>query len=132
MRCPNCNWKMSFDTRVFRGSFTCRKCATRLFVSETYTRLLVGVSLVLGLGLPWATRLSGRVIDALGPLEGLTAVAVIGFLFGFVILFLTIRVVPHLIPPSLVRHHNDLITKLNLEGAKEDPGSRTPREENEN
>lgn len=34
MRCPQCNWEMAFDRRVFRTGFLCEQCGAKLLVSE--------------------------------------------------------------------------------------------------
>jgi hypothetical protein len=99
---------------VFRKGFLCEQCAAKLLVSETYTRILVVISIVLGFGLPWVVHLAKLLILVLGPLAGFIAALALGFPLAFAILFLMVRVVPRLISPPLVLRHNDPITMLNL------------------
>ena len=114
MRCPECGLRMAFDKRVFRQGFLCEQCGAKLLVSETYSRMLVVISIVLGFGLPWVVHLAKLLILVLGPLAGFIAVLALGFPLAFVVLSLMVRVVPRLISPPLVLCHNDPITVLNL------------------
>ena len=114
VRCPKCGLRSAFDNRVFRKGFLCEQCAAKLLVSETYTRILVVISIVLGFGLPWVVHLAKLLILVLGPLAGFIAALALGFPLAFAILFLMVRVVPRLISPPLVLRHNDPITMLNL------------------
>lgn len=114
MRCPQCNFRMSFDKEVFGRDFRCEQCGAKLLVSETYTRVLGIISIVLGFGLPWVVHVPKLLISALGPLAGFVAVLALGFPLAFLVLFLMVRVVPRLISPPLVLRHNDSVTTLNL------------------
>ena len=81
--------------------------------------------MVVGLGLPWVIHLHRVLIQALGPLAGFTAVLALSFPLAFAALFLMVRVVPRLVSPPLVLHHNDPITTLNLTTKREEqsPGN---------
>jgi len=116
---------MAFDKEVFGNDFHCKRCGARLLVSETYGRMLMVISIVLGFGLPWVVHLPKLLIPALGPLAGFIAVLALGFPLAFAILFLLVRVLPRLMPPRLVLRHNDAITALNLTAEQgEHSGSR--------
>jgi predicted RNA-binding Zn-ribbon protein involved in translation (DUF1610 family) len=123
MRCPRCNLEIAFAKEVFGNDFHCPRCGARLLVSETYGRMLMVISIVLGFGLPWITQLHKLLIPALGPLAGFIAVLASGFPLAFVVLFFMLRLVPRLISPPLVFRHNDPITALNLTAEQEERGS---------
>jgi hypothetical protein len=125
MTCPQCNLEIGFDKEVFGNDFHCPRCGARLLVSETYGRMLMVLSIVLGFGLPWITQLHKLLIPALGPLAGFIAVLASGFPLAFVVLFFMVRLVPVLVPPTLVLRHDDPITALNLTAGhrEHDPNS---------
>ncbi len=123
MTCPQCNLEMAFAKEVFSNHFHCPRCGTKLFVSETYGRLLMVISIVIGFSLPWVTRLHKLLIPALGPLTGFVAVLALSLPLAFIVLFFVLRVVPRLISPPLVLRRNDPITALNLTGEQGERGS---------
>lgn len=114
MRCPQCNWEMAFDKRVFRTGFLCEQCGAKLLVSEVYSRMLVVISMVIGFGLPWVAHFPKLLMSALGPLAGFIAVLALAFPLAFAVLFLMVRLIPRLFSPPLVLRHHDPITALNL------------------
>jgi len=111
---------MAFDKGVFCDDFHCPRCGAALFVSETYGRMLMVISLVLGFSLLWVLHLERWLIPALGGLAGFTAVLASGFPLAFTILFFTLRLVPRLIPPPLVLRRNGTITSLNLTAQRDE------------
>jgi len=120
MKCPRCSLVFPFDKRLFRGNFACQQCGAQLFVSLTYSRALVTISAIFGFGLPWALGLSMALIRTLGPLAGYLVALALGFPIAIAILFVMVRALSHLIPPSLVLYHNDPITRLNLTSERGD------------
>ena len=125
MRCPQCNLEMPFVKEVFSNHFHCPRCGAKLFVSETYGRLLMVISIVVGFSLPWVARLHKLLIPALGPLTGFIAVLALSLPLAFVVLFFVLRVVPRLISPPLVLRRNDPVTALNLTAEQEERDSRS-------
>jgi hypothetical protein len=123
VRCPKCGFRMTFDRQVFHTGFLCEQCGAKLLISETYSRMLVVISIVLGFGLLWVAHLLKLLISALGPLAGFVTALALGFPPAFAVLFLMVRVVPRLISPPLVLRHNDPITVLNLTVEQEEQGS---------
>jgi len=119
MRCPKCNLLIGFDREAFRRDFTCKQCGVKLVVSQTYSRMLVLLSLVFGFGLPWVAQFQKFLIPALGPLVGFIAILAMGFPLAFAILFLLVRTLPHLVPPSLVPSNNEGTIRLNLNEEQE-------------
>jgi len=93
-------------------------------VSETYGRMLVIASGVIGYGLPWMTRLPGLLISLLGPLTGFAATLALGVLLACHLLFLMVRAVPRLFAPPLVHWRSGVVTVLNLTAVQEEHGPR--------
>lgn len=114
MICPQCKVRIVFDNHVWNGDFVCQQCGASLLVSETYSRVLILTSSVLGFGLPWVAHLPKILIASLGDLVGFVAVLALGFPIAFTVLFLMVRVVPQLISPPLVLRHEGALTVLNL------------------
>jgi hypothetical protein len=120
MRCPKCNSRMAFDRRVFRRGFLCRQCGSELAVSETYSRVLVAISIVLGFGLPWFPLIQGYSSAFLRSCVGLVALLGLEVLLALATLFLLVRVAPFLVSPPLVLRRETPISVLGL-------GSSPPR-----
>lgn len=122
MTCPQCNLEMAFAKEVFSNRFHCPRCGADLFVSETYGRLLMVISILIGFSLPWVAGLHKLLIPALGPLTGFIALLAFSLPLTFIVLFIVLRFVPRLISPPLALRHNNPITALGLTAEQEERG----------
>jgi hypothetical protein len=49
MQCPSCHCHVAFDKSIFRGA-RCKECNSTMWVSQTYSRVLMLLSFLLALG----------------------------------------------------------------------------------
>jgi uncharacterized paraquat-inducible protein A len=116
VRCPQCGRIMPLSKLIFREDFRCIRCQVPLYVSVTYSRVLVALSGLSGLVLLWVLG-----IRELGL-----------FLFcsplclplGVLVMTLMVRVAPFVVPPRLyLGKPPSAITKLDLSAGGRDDKS---------
>ncbi len=71
MRCPSCHCHVAFDKGLFRG-MRCKECSSTLWVSQTYIRVLMLLSLLAAQGLLWVVDVRKLFYPTLGVPFGLS------------------------------------------------------------
>src|SRR5271166_6589570 len=120
LRCPNCRQSFAFDKSIFR-SYRCRNCDAKLLVSQTYSRMLVLISLVISLTAMWLLNVRKLFYPSLGVPFGFLASLWLGLPVAFLILTVLVRTVPLVIPPKVVLRHWGAVTTLDLQSNENDP-----------
>lgn len=113
MRCPNCHCQVAFEKNLFRGT-RCKRCASTLFVSTTYSRALGLLSLLAAEALLWIVNIRKLFYPSLGVPFGFLASLCLGFPVAFFILTVLVRTAPRLIAPTLVLRDWGTVTTLGL------------------
>jgi len=106
MTCPHCGFKIAFDSRAYRRGFLCERCGSELIVSETYSRVLIIVSIVLGFGMLWTPIFQSHWVAPLRSCIGLVGLLALGLPAALAMLFLLVRLAPSLVPPPLILRHD--------------------------
>lgn len=110
--CPACRDSIPVSTAIFREGFRCPRCGVVLHVSPTYGRTLVLLSALIGFVLVW-------LIGA----RDLVRLSLFGLPTAFLVMTVLVRVVPHLVPPSLLLRGPEHSTTLGLtDNSDEDSG----------
>jgi len=120
--CPNCHSSIVFDKGLFRGTH-CKGCNSILFVSQTYSRALVLLSIVAAEALLWMMNIRRLFYPTLGVPFGLLVSLALGFPLAFANLTVMVRTVPRVVAPTLVLRRGT----FNTLGLAEPSGSRTIR-----
>ena len=113
MWCPNCHCQVTFEKSLFRGT-RCTQCASTLFVSATYIRALMLLSLLAAEALLWIANIRKLFYPTLGVPFGFLASVWLGFPVAFFILTVLVRTAPRLIAPTLVLRNWGTVTTLGL------------------
>ena len=121
--CPRCAGRIEVNRESFGHHFRCPQFAGTVMVAESYSRVLVLISIAVGFCLSWLTPLRTLAMSA-GPLAGLVGLLALSFLLSFVVLFALVRVAPRYVSPTLVTAQKGVITVLGLSPAelKKDQG----------
>jgi len=118
LSCPNCRGVVPFQKQLFRG-MPCKHCHSTLLVSETYSRALVVLALLLAEALLWVGNVRTLFYPALGIPFGALASFWLGFPVAFLLLTVMVRTIPRWFPPTLVLRHWGTVTTLGLSGDQE-------------
>jgi len=113
MQCPSCQSQVTFRKELFRGAH-CKACGSMLFVSATYSRVLVAFAIIAAEGLLWVGSIRKLFYPALGVEFGFFASLFIGFPVAFLILTAIVRTIPRLIQPRLVSRQTGAVTTLGI------------------
>jgi DNA-directed RNA polymerase subunit RPC12/RpoP len=113
MLCPNCKSEVAFDKHLFRG-MACEQCGSTLFVSVTYTRMLVVIALLSTEASLWVGQARKLFYPALGVPFGFLASVCLGFPIAFLVLTVMVRTIPYRLPPVLVLRNPTTVTTLGL------------------
>lgn len=111
VKCPACRNPVAVSRSMWRSDYRCPHCGVSLQIANWYARLVVLISLAIGLALTWQFG---------GPRECIFGVIPwVVLLFwppvAFLILTVLIRVMPYVICPALaVRSADHGVTSLNL------------------
>jgi hypothetical protein len=118
MPCPNCRGVVPFQKQLFRG-MPCKHCNSTLLVSETYSRALVVLALLLAQALLWVSNVRTLLYPTLGIPFGALASFCLGFPVAFLLLTVAVRAIPRWFPPTLVLRHWGTVMTLGLSGDQE-------------
>jgi len=113
MRCPSCQHPIVSDS-IFRRSMHCPACNAKLMVSETYSRILVLISLFIAWGLLWVLNVRSFFYALLCVPLGFSASLWLGFPMAFLVLWVLVRTLPRVVIPKIVLRHSGTITTLDL------------------
>lgn len=113
MCCPNCNCQVAFEKGLFRGK-RCKECGGMMLVSETYTRVLMLISLLAAEALLWIVRIRYLFYPTLGVPFGFLASVSLGYPLAFLILTVLVRTAPRVVAPKLVPRDWDSFITLGL------------------
>jgi len=91
-----------------------------LLVSQTYSRVLVILSLLIAWALLWLLNVRSLLYPSLGVPFGFLASLCLGYPLAFLILTVLVRTVPRLVSPKIVLRHWGAITTLNLHTDRDD------------
>jgi hypothetical protein len=109
LRCPQCFGPIRVSTKSLRRRNRCARCSSELLISDIYARVLSVVSLVLGVCLLWVIHVRDLSIF-------FWAVPM-----WFAVLWVMVRIAPHMIPPRLELRDSGPFTTLDLQDeSKED------------
>lgn len=100
--CPNCGAGMPISKLFFREDFHCSRCQTPLYVSVSYSRVLVLLSQLISFALLWAVGI------------GYFWLLLLVLPLGFFILSVVVRVAPFIAHPRLHVGKPSVFTKLDL------------------
>lgn len=118
MRCPNCRGVVPFQKGLFRG-MPCEHCNSTLLVSQTYSRVLVLLALLLAEELLWLANVRTLFYPTLGIPFGVLASFWLGFPVAFLLLTVMVRTIPRWFQPTLVLRHWTTVTTLGLSNEQE-------------
>ncbi|PYV67577.1 MAG: hypothetical protein DMG96_38895 [Acidobacteria bacterium] len=113
MSCPNCREVVPFQKELFRG-MPCKHCNSTLLVSQTYSRALVLLALLLAEALLWVGNIRTLFYPTLGLPFGVLASFWLGFPVAFFLLTVIVRTIQRWFPPTLVLRHWSTVTTLGL------------------
>ncbi len=113
MSCPNCREVVPFQKELFRG-MPCKHCNSTLLVSQTYSRALVLLALLLAEALLWVGNIRTLFYPTLGLPFGVLASFWLGFPVAFFLLTVIVRTIQRWFPPTLVLRHWSTVTTLSL------------------
>jgi len=113
MSCPNCREVVAFQKELFRG-MPCKHCNSTLLVSQTYSRALVLLALLLAEALLWVGNIRTLFYPTLGLPFGVLASFWLGFPVAFFLLTVIVRTILRWFPPTLVLRHWSTVTTLGL------------------
>ena|SRR5215469_6515163 len=110
LRCPQCFGPIPVSTKSLRRRNKCAGCGSELRVSDIYAQVLSVVSLVLGMCLLWAIRIRDL------------SIFFWAIPMWFAILFVMVRIAPHLIPPRLELRDSGPFTTIDLQPDRKKTG----------
>ncbi len=101
--CPRCRGPIPMSKGIFASDFRCERCGARLFVSGPYVRIIGVLSVLVGWLLVWTLGI-----------RGFFFVCLFALLAPFPVIFVMVRVAPHVLRPVFVFLKPGTLTTLRL------------------